>query len=514
MKLLSKDQIYEGDRVTTERQNISSTDLMERAGTQIFNWMHGRMQGAQVPIHIFCGIGNNGGDGLVLARHLITHGYHVNTYIVNYSDKRSKDFLNNYERIKEVTKEWPIVLNEGMEISPIETPDIIIDAVFGIGLNRPPASWIIDLFGKLEASKAFILSIDIPSGLYTDKALEQPNHALKANYTLSFQTPKLVFFLKETSNYTVQWEVLDIGIDPQYLFELEVTNELIGKNEVVLMYKPREKYAHKGDYGHALMVGGCYGKIGAVTLSAKSCLKSGAGLVTSFVPQCAYTVLQTAIPEVMVETDDHTNFITNINSQTESTVVAIGMGYGTKDESAKALRNLLKSTSAPMVLDADAINIIAKNKDLLDLIPQGSVLTPHRGELKRLLGEWADDFEMLNLVDGFSKSRKLIVIVKGAHTITVNGDKRFVNTSGNPGMATAGSGDVLAGIVTGLIAQQYEPLKAAIMGVYLHGKSGDIAVEKTGYQSLVASDLINNLGSAFLSLFEQEPTQVTQEEEA
>ena len=256
MKLLSKEQIYEGDRITTERQNISSTDLMERAGTQIFNWMHARMQGAQVPVHVFCGIGNNGGDGLVLSRHLLTHGYNVKIYIVNYSEKRSRDFLFNYDRIKSTTKDWPTILNKGYAPLKIDAQDIIVDAVFGIGLNRPPGDWLVGLFRDLEATNAFTLSVDIPSGLYTDKALESPEHAIKANYTLSFQTPKLVFFLKETSHYTVQWEVLDIGIDQEFLSEVEATHELIGKNEVIVKYQPREKYAHKGDYGHALMIGG------------------------------------------------------------------------------------------------------------------------------------------------------------------------------------------------------------------------------------------------------------------
>jgi hydroxyethylthiazole kinase-like uncharacterized protein yjeF len=508
MKLLSKEQIYEGDRLTTERQKITSTDLMERAGTKIFNWMHDRMQGAQVPVHVFCGIGNNGGDGLVLARHLQTHGYQVSTYIVNYSEKRSKDFLVNYERIKGVAKEWPTVLNDAASGFPeIQAEDIIVDAVFGIGLNRPPVQWILDLFRHLESSKAFILSIDIPSGLYTDKALDDPEHAIKTNYTLSFQTPKLVFFLKETSGYTVQWEVLDIGIDAEYLAELEVRDELIGKNEVIVKYQPRDKYAHKGDYGHALMVGGSFGKIGAIALSAKACLYAGAGLVTAYVPKCGYQILQTSVPEIMVETDTREDIITNMNSAVNSDVIGLGMGLGTNDESMLALQELLEGTKTPMVLDADAINLIARNHTLIKLIPKFSVLTPHRGELKRLLGDWSSDFEMLELATEFSIKNELILVIKGAHTITVNANKRFINTTGNPGMATAGSGDVLSGIITGLMAQNYTPLDAAIMGVYLHGKSGDIGVEQYGYQSLVAHHLIDHLGKAFLSLFEQDADQ-------
>jgi hydroxyethylthiazole kinase-like uncharacterized protein yjeF len=503
MKLLSKKQIYEADRLTVKRQGVSSTDLMERAGTEVFNWMHGRMQGAQVPIHIFCGIGNNGGDGLVLARHLIVHGYEVHTYVVNYSEKRSKDFLINYDRIKEVTKNWPIVLNKGSQLPDILEQDIIVDAIFGIGINRPPDPWVLDLFKHLQSAKAFILSVDIPSGLFMDRALEQPNHALKSNYTLSFQTPKLIFFLKESSQYSTQWEVLDIGLDMQYLSEVQVTDELIGKNEVLVRYKPRDKYAHKGDYGHALMVGGSFGKIGAMILSAKSCLYAGAGLVTAFLPGCGYSIMQSSIPEVMVETDEHETHLTNINTRVKPDVIGVGMGMGTNEQSVKAIGELLKRFQGPYVLDADAINILAAHHELIKHIPKNSILTPHKGELRRLIGDWTDDFEMLKMCSDFSEKHGLIIIVKGAHSITVNGPKRYINTTGNPGMATAGSGDVLSGIVTALIAQKYEPLEAALMGVYLHGKAGDIGVEEQGYQSLVAHHLIDNLGKAYLSLFEQ-----------
>lgn len=512
MKLLSKEQVYEGDRLTTERQGISSSDLMERAGIQIFNWMHDRMQGAQVPIHIFCGIGNNGGDGLVIARHLITHGYEVKTYIVNYSEKRSKDFLVNYDRIKGVTKEWPIVLNEEYNKPEIAPQDIIIDAIFGIGINRPPSDWVLSLFRHLESTKAFTLSVDIPSGLYTERALEDASHAIKANYTLSFQTPKLVFFLKDTYSYTVQWEVLDIGIDRQYLGDVETRDELIGKNEVVVKYQPRDKYAHKGDYGHALMIGGSYGKIGAITLASRACLQAGAGLVTAYIPQCGYNILQNSLPEAMVETDTHAKRITNIKSSVNFDVVGIGMGMGTQADTIEALSSFLEQNKAPMVLDADAVNSLSKNKDMIAQIPKNSILTPHRGELRRLLGEWSDDFEMLERVTQFSKKYSLVVVIKGAHTITVFEDKRYINTTGNPGMATAGSGDVLSGIITGLMGQNYSAIDAAIMGVYLHGKSGDLAVEKTGYQSLVAGDLISHLGASFLSLFEQDAPPSSEEE--
>jgi len=515
MKIFSKAQIYEGDKLTTERQNISSTDLMERAGTQIFNWIHMRMQGAQVPIHVFCGIGNNGGDGLVLARHLITHGYSVVTYIVNCSDKRSKDFLINYDRIKTVTKEWPKMLSCGGDYSDIviEERDIIVDAVFGIGLNRPPNDWVQKLFQLWRASKAFTLAVDVPSGLYTDKAVEDENAVVHANYTISFQSPKLVFFLPETAKYTQQWEVLDIGIDRQYLMQAETEAELISKFEVLPLYKPRQKFAHKGDFGHVLIVGGSYGKIGAVNLASRAALSSGSGLVTAYIPKCGYHSLQASFPEAMVITDNDEDIIKSINFDIEPTVIGIGVGLGTANETAKAFETFLKENKTALVIDADALNLLSKKKSLLGLLPEQSILTPHPKELERLVGKWSDDFEKLKKVKDFSKKHKVIVLIKGANSITVFGDKLYVNTTGNPGMATAGSGDVLTGIVAGLVAQGYDPLAATVFGVYLHGKAADISLEDFGYQSLIASHMIETLGEAYIDLFKQPEQEQPQKEE-
>ena len=503
MKIFSKAQIYEGDRLTAEKQNISSTELMERAGIQIFNWLHMRMQGAQVPIHIYCGIGNNGGDGLVVARHLINHGYNVHTYVVNYSDKRSKDFLKNYDRVKETTKKWPTLLGPDDDFNAINPEDIIIDAIFGIGLNRPAADWVVKLFQHFKASKAFTLSIDIPSGLKTDKVPENENNVVWADYTLSFQSPKLVFFLPETARFTIQWEVLDIGIDLDYLMNTLTVVELIGKQEVLPIYKPREKFSHKGMFGHALVIGGSYGKIGAVTLASRAALSSGAGLVTAFVPKCGYVPLQTSFPEAMVITDRNTEIITDINFDIASNAIAIGIGIGIHKETVLGFQEFIKQNNAPLVIDADGINILSMDKDLLQLLPENTVLTPHPKELERLIGAWSDDFDKLNKVKAFSKKHKVIIVVKGANTITVLADKLYINATGNPGLATAGTGDVLTGIITGLLAQGYDPLASALFGVYLHGKAADIAVEDFGYQSLIASHVIEAIGDAYIDLFKQ-----------
>ncbi len=512
MKIFSKEQIYEGDKLTAERQNITSTDLMERAATQIFNWMHMRMQGAQVPVHVFCGIGNNGGDGLVLARHLITHGYNVKTYVVNYSDKRSKDFLINYDRIKGVTKEWPTLMTREEDFPEIHPDDIIVDAVFGIGLNRPLVDWVKALFKHFRNTKAYTLSIDIPSGLQTDKVPENEDDVVWAGYTLSFASPKLLFFLPETAKYTVQWEVLDIGLDPEFLQTTVTEVELIGKHEVLPMYVPRQKFSHKGTFGHSLIIGGSYGKIGAVTLASRGALSAGAGLVSAFVPKCGYNVLQSAFPEAMVITDVNEEKITDIQFDIEPTVIGFGIGIGNDTKTIAAFEAFLKENKMPLVIDADGLNILSKKKALLKLLPESTILTPHPKELERLIGAWKDDFDKLEKAKTFSKKYKVIVVIKGANTITVLGDKIYVNTTGNPGLSTAGTGDVLMGIITGMLSQDYNPLVASVFGVYLHGKSADIAVEDFGYQSLIASHVIEYLGEAYIDLFKQPEQPQTQEE--
>lgn len=500
MKLFTAEQIYEADKSTIRKQGIKSDELMERAALQLFNWLHLRLQGAQVKINIFCGIGNNGGDGLALARHLQEHGYTVNVYVVNYSKKRSDDFLTNLERLKQ-RKIWPEFLVKGSALPEIDKEEIIVDAIFGLGLNRPPDTWVVRLFEKLHQSEAFVLSVDIPSGLATDKVPKNDNEVVKANYTLSFQVPKLVFFLPQTGIYSERWEVLDIGLDQEFLMQTETEYELIGKNEVLPIYRPREKFSHKGTYGHSLIIGGSYGKIGAVHLAAKACLYAGSGLVTAYVPECGYDSLQTNLPEAMVITDTDTKCISKIDFTIEPTVIGIGVGLGTNKKTVKAFSDFLKKNEKPLVIDADGLNILAKNTELLKELPPKTVLTPHPRELERLVGKWKDDFDKLAKAKAFSKQHNCILLIKGAHTFTLYDESGYINTTGNPGMATGGTGDVLTGIITGLIAQGYEPLRATVFGVYLHGRAGDIGVENTGYQALTASGVIDGIGAAFIDLF-------------
>ena len=510
MKLLSLSHLLEADRITIQNQKISYLDLMERAGQSIFQLMHERLQGAPLPIHVFCGLGNNGANGLVIARHLVEHGYHVTTYIVNFSTNRSEAFLANYDRLKEISKEWPVQIKSAEDFPKIAPDDMVIDAIFGVGLNRPIEEWVQKLLKHVNTSNAFKLSVDVPSGLYADKAPDDKEAVIYANTCLTFQTPKLVFFLPETAGYIKDLEIIDIGLDQEYLLQVQTGMELIGKPEVLSMYIPRQKYTHKGTYGHSLLIGGSRGKIGSMVLASKACLKIGAGLATTIIPACGYTVMQTAIPEVMVDDNDEMDYLVNFKSNSNTTVICIGMGLGTHEQTVKAFIEFLDTNKTPLVLDADALNIISANKEMLKKLPAQTILTPHPKELERLIGQWSDDFDKIEKTKKLSEEFDCIVVIKGANSITVYKQDIYINTTGNPGMATAGSGDVLSGIITGLVSQGYAPLNAAIFGVYIHGSAGDIALSGMGYQALIASDITENIGKAYLELFRKPEQQQPQ----
>ena len=504
MKIFSSDQMYEADRITCEKQQINSVDLMERASGQIFNWLDSRMQGAQVPIHIFCGIGNNGGDGLALGRMLINHGYNVEVYIANFTDKRSKCFLINYGRIKDVTKKWPKLMTGPGDFPEIHPDDIIVDALFGIGLTRSIEGWVKELVQYLNNSPAFKLSIDIPSGLSANGPVLDPEAVIRANHTLTFQTPKMAFFLPESGRFVPYFEALDIGLDPQYLIETKPLASVVLKQEAKSYYKQRGKYSHKGDYGHLLMAGGMPGKMGAMVLSATAALRTGCGLLTAHIPKCGLDILQTAVPEAMAQVDTDADVISEIPIDWDPTTLVVGMGMGTASKTADALQTLLQKLDRPIVLDADALNIIAENKKMLDHVPDGSILTPHPGELKRLVGEWTDDYDKIGRVQELVNEHNLIVLIKGANTLIVAPGLIKINSTGNPGMATAGSGDVLSGMLGSLLAQGYDPIIAAIMGVYLHGSAGNFAANELGFEALTASEISERISMAFLELFREE----------
>ena len=363
----------------------------------------------------------------------------------------------------------------------------------------------------LNAQKAFRLAVDIPSGLPANGPLLDAEAVIKANHTLTFQAPKLTFFLPETGSFVPYFEVLDIGLDSEFLATTAPLAQLIYKPQAQQFYQQRRKFSHKGTYGHAFIVGGSKGKMGAVTLSAKACLKTGAGLVTAYIPEGGNDILQTSLPEVMTQTGQGKEHLENISIGIQPSVIAIGMGMGQHEDTAKALASFLAGQKGPLVIDADALNILSVSPSLFEKLPENSILTPHPGELERMIGSWKNDFDKIEITKAFSKKYRVIVVIKGAHSLVIMGDQMYVNTTGNPGMATAGSGDVLSGMIAGLVCQGYPSLVATIFGVYLHGSAGNITSQGLGFEALTASDIISNIGAAFLELFRKE--EIPQQEE-
>ncbi len=510
MYILSPKQLAKADKATVTNNNIASVDLMERAATLCFQWLHSRLQGQKIKIHVFCGIGNNGGDGLVIARKLFQHGYNINCYIVNFSDKRTDEFLTNYSRLKELGK-WPTVLNNENDFPEVSFEDIVIDAIFGNGLTRKPEGFTKKLIQYINSTKVFTLAIDVPSGLFSDKTLLPKQVVLRASHTLSFQTPKLAFLLPENKEYLNTWEVIDIGLDEDFIHNLHPKLHYISKSDIIPLYKPRNKWSHKGTYGHSLIIGGSFGKIGAVTLATKAALKIGSGLVTAYLPKCGYNILQISVPEAMVEVDDE-QVLTYYNFKTIPTIIGIGPGMGTSEKTAKGFEKFIKENKLPLVIDADAINLVSQNKSLLTYLPEKTILTPHPKELERLIGIWKNDYDQLEIASKFCKEHSLILVIKGAHTVVIDGESMYFNSTGNPALATAGSGDVLTGLITGLIAQGYQPKNAAVFGVYLHGKTADIAFQKTGYETFTASTILEYLSNAILDLFNKEKIEEVESE--
>ncbi|WP_159800010.1 NAD(P)H-hydrate dehydratase [Flavobacterium sp. MK4S-17] len=492
MKILNAIQLKEADAQTLVKQNITSAELMERAATQAFFWIKNKFADKETVFHIFCGKGNNGGDGLVLARLLHNDNYVVFLNIIG-DGSPSADFSLNFERLG---KEG-IALQNSNEISSFgKGKTVVIDALFGIGFSRELNDDFIDIINIINNSGAFVIAVDTPSGLYLDKKTEL---AVKADVVLTFQCAKLAFYLPSNYNFTGKVVVLDIGLDKAAVDNVKTSYYLTDSIEVVKRYKPIPAFAHKGTLGHALIIGGSYGKVGAVCLSAKAALKSGCGLVTAFAPECGYNALQSYFPEAMVLTNGNKH-IENIGFDISPDAIGIGPGLGQEQQTQEALYNFIKQQDKPLVIDADALNILSYNKEWLNLLPEGSILTPHPKELERLLGSCKDDYERLDKMIAFAAEYKIVLVAKNARTMIVYNNEVHINPTGNAALATGGSGDVLTGLITGLLAQGYSPQDAAVFGVYLHGLAADIAVPETGIQSFTASDIINYVGKAYLKI--------------
>jgi hydroxyethylthiazole kinase-like uncharacterized protein yjeF len=508
MKILNAEQIKEADTYTIKHEPISSVDLMERAALKCVDWiidnfslittLRSQSNVETVDFQIFCGIGNNGGDGLVIARHLHKSGFNVTVYAVRFSEKSSKDFQINERRLIEEGLQLNEI-NSSPDIPQINDGAIVIDAIFGSGLSKPIEGFTAELIEKINSSNAPCVAIDIPSGLFCEDNHDKDAIIVRANHTLTFQVPKLSFLFPQNSKFVGHWTVLDIGLHLEFLKSVGTNYHLLTESLVRPLQLQRAKFSHKGSYGHSLLISGSKGKMGATVLAAKACLRSGAGLLTVHAPECGYAIVQTTVPEAMLLVDSNAEYISELKELNVYNAIGVGPGLGDEKQTANTLKLLIQNAPVPLVIDADAINLLAENKTWLAFVPPRSIYTPHPKEFQRLVGTWDSDNERLELQIEFSRKNNAFVVLKGAHTsISCPDGTVFFNSTGNPGMATAGSGDVLTGIITGLMAQGYSSRDACVVGVYLHGLAGDIAAAEMGYEALMSSDIIDHLGKAFI----------------
>jgi ADP-dependent NAD(P)H-hydrate dehydratase / NAD(P)H-hydrate epimerase len=492
-KILSAQQIKELDAYTIQHEPIASIDLMERACRAFESWFIGRFD-FTYRVGIVCGTGNNGGDGLGIARLLSETGYNVQVWIVKGDATESIDFKINQDRIRKKIAMAEITPQCDQKI--FSSCDILIDAIFGSGLSRPSEGLYSKVIECMNQTDALRIAIDVPSGLMMDKP--SSGSIVKAHHTVSFQLPKLAFLLPQSYPFVGNWNVVPIGLNKDFIKQAASDYHYLSLKAIKRIVKPRLTFDHKGRYGHALIIAGSFGKIGAAILASRASLRTGLGLLTVHTPQCGNIIMQTAVPEAMVDTDRSEYFLTSVESTSQYSAIGVGPGLGQQPESVQAFASVLKQFKLPMVIDADALNILATNKELMKNIPPGSILTPHPKEFERLVGSWKNDFERLEKQRQLAKQLKCIIVLKGAYSSIASFEGNvYFNSTGNPGMATGGSGDVLTGILTSLLAQQYSPLEAAQLGVYLHGLSGDMVSYEKGMNSLIASDIIDFLPNAF-----------------
>lgn len=480
MKIYGATQIKSWDGYTIKNEPISSIDLMERASEAFINLLKIPQKST---LHIFCGPGNNGGDGLAIARLLQEREHQVIVYVFK-SKRYSEDYKTNKKRFSGNLKE----ISSVKDLVKINAKDIIIDAIFGSGLSKPIEGILLQIVEFINSTLNIKYAVDIPSGLPCDT--EPQGEWISNCHTISFQQPKLNLLLPYSNlgSFTVADISLAKGFDTDTLYHYLTRKKIKG------LITERSKFSHKGTYGHGLFIGGSYGKMGAAQLACKAALRSGIGLLTAFIPKSGYVVMQTAVPECMTITAETVQTVSSLPEIGQYNAIAIGPGLDTSPDCLETLAILLIANQAPLVIDADALNLIAANPHLMVHIPENSIFTPHPKEFDRLAGESKTPLDRLKKAIEFAKKHQIILVLKGAHTaVCLPSGEVFFNSSGNPGMATAGSGDVLTGILLGLLAQGYSPRDAALISVYKHGEAGDFSKEKRGEHATTASDLITHL---------------------
>jgi len=497
MLILTAKQIHDWDNYTIRNKPIQSVDLMEIAASRCFQWLlQNNLQ--QQPFHIFCGKGNNGGDGLALARMLAVKGIKVTVSIIEMGQMGTDDFQSNLAALHQTDASIHYI-QSAEHFPAVPKTHLIIDALFGTGLNRPLQGLPAELVAHINTFDNLVIAIDIPSGLLADRS-SKGFAIIKARYTLSFQCLKMAFLMAENEAYTGHVQVLDIGLLQGYLAEISYEALLVEEEIIKAMYRPRLPFSHKGNFGYAALLAGSYGFMGAATLAANACLRAGVGKLTCHIPSCGYTIMQLAAPEAMTKTEG-AQYVTTLSVNSKYDAIGIGPGIGVHESHLPLLNTFFDEYKKPVVIDADALNTLAREPQLLQKITAFSILTPHPAEFDRLFGASTNDFDRMELARQKAKALQLIIVLKGHRTlIAMPGGNCFFNSTGNPGMATGGSGDVLTGILTGLLAQQYPPEQAALLGVYLHGLAGDYAASKHTEEAMVAGDICLCLADAFRQL--------------
>lgn len=506
MKILTSKQFKELDAYTIMHEPVESYDLMERAARKMTEVIRRRL-GVDRRIIVFAGPGNNGGDALAIARLMAEEGARVEAYLFNISSKISPDCERNAKKCKdkksviftEITKQFePVALKES---------DIIIDGLFGTGLNKPLSGGFAGLVKYINSQPAYVVSVDVPSGLMCeDNSYNVRQNIVKADMTLTVQYPKLAFFFADMAAFAGELVTVDIGLSKEYVDTAETSYTTLDYGEMRSLLKPRDPFGHKGTFGHALLVAGSYGMAGASVFAAKAALRSGAGKLTAKVPTCNKDIMQISVPEAVLSIDPGVRFISHAENTAPYDAVAIGPGLGDFNDTDTAFIELVRECKAPLVIDADGLNILAQHKSWLQQLPPKTILTPHPGEFARMAETSNDCYRMLSDARDMAMHYNLYVVLKGHHTfINTPEGHTYINTTGNSGMATAGSGDVLTGIILGLLTQGYTQEDACRLGVFLHGEAGDSAAGRLGEESVVASDIISRIPNAFERLKYAEP---------
>lgn len=504
MRIPTTEQMRAWDAFTIEREPISSTDLMERAARTFTDWFVSKYPDPTRPICIFAGTGNNGGDGVATARLLHERGYDVMLVICDFSARKSADFQEQIARLPAhgaIETHWLESL-EG--VPPVPERAVVVDALFGTGLTRPlEGAWavLVDFINNLPVER---VAIDLPSGLFADQKTISP--CVHAHKTFCFEVPRKAFFFPENADRVGEWSFKSIGLHPDFWQGVGATDHYLTHADVLPLLHQRPRFSHKGTFGHALLLCGQKGSMGAAVLAARAALRAGTGLLTVHVPQCGYDILQISAPEALCHVDKANDCWTTLPNLEPYTAIGVGCGIGQRTATAQALRALLREVSTPLVLDADALNLLACQKRWLKFLPADSILTPHPKEFERLFGPSSDNFERHEKQRAQAMALGVYIVLKGAHTCIACPDGTcWFNSTGNPGMATGGSGDVLTGLLTGLLAQRYTPLETCLLGVYWHGLAGDLAAAKHGQPCMTAGDVVEHLGEAYQRLCGHQP---------